>query len=108
MILFLRDKKKRSIVECECYVKKEEGQKFIELHSVIDIRAYSELLLSKETIQDEIVSDFIELSELRGWLWESYFMGEQNDPEKYSDVIRILREMFTQIATKYELYYVED
>ena len=112
MILFLRDKKKRSIVDCECYIKKDEkfdDNSFIEISVSIDIRAYSELLLSKfAAMSDEIINDFTELSELRGWLWESYFIGEDNDSEKYSDVIRILREMFIKVAEKYDLYYIED
>ena len=109
MTLFLRDKKRRSIVDCECYIKKEDDDyRFIEISVTIDITAYSELLLSKPELTPDIIYDFTELSELRGWLWESYFMGDDNDPEKLSDVLRILRELFNKIADKYDLYYVED
>ena len=48
------------------------------------------------------------MSELRGWLWERFFMGDDNDPEKYPEVIKELQIMLKGFAIKYDLYYVED
>jgi len=108
MILFLRDEKNNSIVDIECYVANEEGNRFVELHSTVDIQYYSVFLLMNLDRKIEIISDFSEIDELRGWLWERYFMGGKNDPEKYDDVIAKVREMLRKVATKYDLSYVED
>jgi len=48
------------------------------------------------------------MSELRGWLWERYFMGGDNDPEEYPNVIKGLQALLQGHAEKYNLYYVED
>ena len=108
MILFLRSQKNRTIVDIECFVKTEEGRKFIELHATVIIDEYSKFLLDNLDKKDEIISDFHDMSELRGWLWENFFMGDDNDPEKYDEVIKELRTMLKDYATKYNLYYVED
>lgn len=109
MVLFIRNDKNRTILDCEVYIAKEGDKRFVEIHSSVIIDTYSDFLLnSDKNKQQEIVSDFFELSQLRGWLWESYFMGNQNDPEKYNDVLKILREKISNIAKKYNLYYVED
>ena len=65
-----------TILDCEYFIKREEGMKFLEIHSSVIVDTYSEFLLnSNPEKQMEIVEDFTELSELRGWLWESYFLG---------------------------------
>ena len=113
MTLFLRNAENRSIVDIDCYVKTEyygepKPMKFIELNSTVIIDTYSKFLLENLDKKDEIISDFEEINELRGWLWQSCFMGDENDPSKYDDVIRILRELLKAIAVKYQLNYVED
>lgn len=109
MILFLRSKNNRTIVDIECFVKKEEeGKEFIELHSSIIINEYSMFLLDHLDKATEIIRDFDALSELRGWLWERYFMGGDNDPKEYNNVIKALQEILKSVAEKYDLYYVED
>ncbi len=108
MILFLRNNKNRTILDCDVYIKSEEERKYIEISSVVVIKTYSEFLLENIKRKDEIINDFSELDDLRGWLWESYFMGDENDPEKYNDVIKILRKRIGDIAIKYNLNYVED
>jgi len=110
MVLFLRSKLNRTIAEVEVYVKTDEENhliKYIELHASVNIEEYSNLLLNNLK-KEEIIRDFSDISELRGWLWESYFMGDENDPTKYNDVVKILKKMFVEIADKYELGYVED
>jgi len=109
MILFLRDQNNDTILDVECYVTSEEGSsKYVELHSAVCIAPYSKFLLANPDKQDAIISHFDELSELRGWLWESFFMGGTNDPEKYDEVIKILRAVLKGVAEEYELGYVED
>jgi len=108
MILFLRNSKNRTIVDCECYVKTENEKKFIEISVDINISAYSEFLLGHPNDAHNIIFDFTVIQNLRSWLWERYFVGEDNDPEKYLDVIGELRKLFTDMTHKYNLYYVED
>ena len=108
MILFLRNQKNRTIVDIECFVKTEDGRKFVELHADEAIDTYSKFLLENHDRKDEIIEDFSAMSELRGWLWERYFMGGDNDPEEYPNVIKGLQALLQGHAQKYNLRYVED
>jgi hypothetical protein len=108
MILFLRNDKNESIVDIECFVKSEEGRRFVELHASVIIEPYSKFLLENLDRKDDIIADFSKVSELRGWLWESYFMGGDNDPEEYDNIIEILRKELQKMAEYYKLSYVED
>ena len=108
MILFLRNDKNESIVDIECFVKTEDGRKFVEIHANVIIEPYSRFLLENVDRAEDIISDFSKVSELRGWLWESYFMGGDNDPEEYDNIIKILREELQKMAEYYKLDYVED
>lgn len=105
MILFLRDKNNNTIVDTECYTK--DG--YVEISSGVCIDYYSKFLLeSDEALRDEIIAEFDALQELRGWLWESYFMGRKNTDKEYDDVIEALRVIFRNLARKYDLGFVED
>ena len=108
MILFLRDENNDTIVDIECFIETEDDKRFIELHSSVDIHNYSKYLLNNLDNSSEIIRIFDYISELRGWLWERFFMGAKNDPEKYDEVIEILRKLLKGIAEKYNLSYVED
>lgn len=108
MTHYLRNQNNQSILDLELYVKKEEGRQFVELSSSVIIKPYSKLLLDNPTRQDEIIEAFSELSEMRGWLWESYFMGGNNDPEKYKDVRKVVSEWLQKVAKEFDLYYVTD
>jgi len=110
MILFLRNKQNRTIAEVECFVKTEDNRKFVELHASVDIDQYSRFLIKsinfdKPEITRNIIADFSEIDELRGWLWEKY---QKTEPEEYNNIIKILQKRFKEIANKYDLHYVED
>lgn len=109
MILFLRNKKNESIVDIEIYVKKTEsgGSDYVELHSVVAIEYYSEFLLQNIDRKDEIISDFSELDELRGWLWES-FLSNDNTGKEYNKVVDAVSDRLKEIGKKYDLFYVTD
>ena len=111
MILYLRDQNNNTIVDLECYVKTDEDNrdyKYVELGVVVDIQYYSIFLLQNLNRKAEIITTFSDIQELRGWLWESYFMGGSNDPDKYYDVLTELRKKLKAVAEKYDLYYIED
>lgn len=104
MTLFLRTQKNFTILDVEYY--KKEGQ--LDVRAVIDITQYSKLLLENLERKDEIISTFRDLTDLRGWLWERYFMGEENTDLEYDNVLKELRNILKEAATKFNLYYVED
>jgi hypothetical protein len=108
MILFLRNSKNESIVDIELF---EKGD-YIELRSVICIQPYSELLLSEFVNNpigvDEMIKTFDELSELRGWLWEVYFMGEQNTASEFENVLKEVQTRLKGVAKKYNLNFITD
>ena len=111
MTLFLRDKKNRTIVDCDIYIKDSE---YVELSIVVCVDTYSRLLLDlitkngEEKTINKFIQTFDELQELRGWLWESYFIDGDNNPSEYNIVLETIRKRFKEIADTYELYYVED
>lgn len=108
MTLYIRDKQKRSIVDLELYVKKDGERSYIELDAAVIITPYSELLLANLERKDEVIDAFETISELRGWLWETFFLGEENDPTKFDEVVAVVRVFLKDIATSFDLYYVED
>lgn len=110
MVLYLRNKDNRSIVDIELNIKRYEEKKLLELHSSVIIDKYSELLLDNIEKKDEIINDFTEISDLRGWLWESFFVAEENEgtQQQYEQVLTIMRTYLKEIAKRYNLSYVED
>jgi hypothetical protein len=105
MVFFLRNKDKKTIVDCEYYI--HEGE-YLEIRSVIDIMNYSDFLLEHLDRKEEIIKRFYELQELRGWLWESFFMEKQNTSEYYDEVFDILFKLFSDTADEFGLYFVTD
>ena len=103
MTLYLRNEKNRTIVDIDLYVKED----YVELHSSIDIENYSNYLLNNLDRKNEIISDFDDLSELRGWLWEVFLQGD-NTADKYNITLEEVRKMLKKYANKHNLYYVED
>jgi len=108
MTLFLRTKTNKTIVDIELWVKKEDEHSFVELSSSIDIQNYSIFLLNNLDKKLDIINDFELLSELRGWLWENYFMTKKNTPEEYNNVLKELKTILEEIGDKYGLHLVTD
>jgi hypothetical protein len=104
MIFYLRDDNNKSIVDVECYVT--EGH--VELHSTVIIEYFVPFLLSNLSMEEEITEDFDNISKLRGWLWETHFMGRKNTSDEYDTIIKILVDYFDKIAKIYNLRYVTD
>ena len=66
------------------------------------------LLETPQKSQAELIADFDQLSELRGWLWETYFMGRKNEEKEIDGVIDELKSILEKVADKYGLYLVTD
>lgn len=110
MTLFLRDEKNKTILDLEVWVKTKDSNSFVELSSSVDISNYSLMLIKNTDKQKqlEMIADFDELSELRGWLWEVFFMGRQNEPKEFESVIKELKVILKKVADKYGLFMVQD
>ncbi len=112
MILQLRNKNKQTITNTEIYlIKGDNGKDFIELHSRVDIEEYSRLFLTvqKQNLDiDQFINIFDHINNLRGWLNENFFMGEQNTANKLPEVIKQVKSMLEVVANQYELFYYED
>lgn len=110
MILYLRNKENKTILDVDIWIKKEDGDSFVELSSSINIKNYSLMLLKNidNEKQLEMISDFETLSNLRGWLWEVFFMTKQNEPEEYDLAVTELKAILKKIADKYDLRVVQD
>lgn len=108
MTLYLRNEKGDNLLDLEVWVKTEDGYSFVELSSSIDIPSYSYLLLDNLNKKNKIIHDFDNLSELRGWLWERYFMTGKNDGSQIDDVINKLKIILTKVAKDYNLALIQD
>ncbi len=110
MTLFLRNEKNQTILDLDVWVKTEDSNSFVEISSSVDISNYSQMLIKNtdSKIQQEMIKDFDELSELRGWLWEVFFMGGKNDPKEFDKVATELKQILKTIAEKYGLFVVQD
>jgi hypothetical protein len=112
MIFYLRNENNENIVDVEVWVKTpESGGEYVELSSTILIKPYSKLLLDNLNKKNKIMDDFESLSELRGWLWERYFMVNKNTNfhgSQIDDVVKKLKVILTKIAKDYKLTLVED
>jgi hypothetical protein len=108
MILYLRNDKGKNLLDLEVWVKVEGDRRYVELSSNINITNYSHLLLDNVKNKTKIIHDFDNLSELRGWLWERYFMTGKNDGSQIDDVIQKLKIVLTKVAKDYNLDLIED
>ncbi len=118
MTIFLRTKNNDTIIDCEILKHIDEiGKGYVEIHSGVCVIPYTGTVL---TIMEEdhpkirydkiaeFALDIDTLSELRGWLWETYFMAKKNTVDEYDNVLNEVRKMFKAIADKYDLCVVED
>ena len=108
MTLYLRNEKGKNLLDLEVWVKTEDGYSFVELSSDVDIKHYSNFLVDNLKKKNKIIHDFDNLSELRGWLWERYFMTGTNDGSQIDDVINKLKTILNKVAKDYNLALIED
>jgi len=107
MIWYLRNQKNETVFEVEVWTNQIDNWCFVEVSPSVNIQNYSILLL-ESTHQINMIWDFYKLSELRGWLWEEFFVGKKNDVKYYDEVIEELRIKLEWIAGKYNLLLIQD
>lgn len=111
MIYYLRNKKNENLFEIEFYTTTSDDYKHHELHATVYIKGYSEFLLSQPAEkQPMIIQLFDQLSEYRGWLWETYYMGRQNtgSDEDYKKIRTHLDNLFKGLAEELGLSFIMD
>jgi len=106
MTLQIRNNKNVTLVDIELFEKED----FVELRSVVCVKPYSELLLI--TYENDgpkamsMIRAFDELQELRGWLWEVYFMGEDNKAEKFPQVLEEVKKILQKVCDDFDGLYM--
>lgn len=106
MTLFLRDGFNNTLLDMEVFRK----DNYVDISSSVDINNYSGfLLMADEDKREEIIEYFDFLSEIRGWLWESYFMCvRENTIKEYDNVLDEVRKILDEIGERLGLHRVED
>jgi len=109
MIFQLRMRNK-TVCDVEITTQDEEDHSHIELRASVFVAGYSLVLIKYIDEVTKLISDFEEVEELGGWLWESYFSGKQNiyNIENYNNVANHVKILLKKLANEYDLYYVED
>jgi len=107
MTLYLRDDKGDNILDIDICVKTNGESSYVELISLVHIPIYSNLLLNNLNKKNKIIHDFDNLRNLRGWLWERYFMIGENDVNKFDHIIEQLKRILTKVAKDYNLNLIE-
>lgn len=102
MTLFLRNKDNRTIVDIEL----NEGKNGLDLRVATDIETYSEILLENLDRQEEVVKDFSEIDNLRGWFFEVFM--EMTDKPDITKAQTEIKKTLIPVAEKYNLFYVID
>lgn len=108
MILFLRSKNNKTIVDMELTGK---DQKDINISCVVDIDEYTKKFVELFTLDKDKAYKFSEemsfVQEIRGWLFEYYLIETRNN-FSYENLLTILRMYLRKIASIYDLITVED
>lgn len=112
MTFYLRNKENKTLFETDVWVKTEYEPNlkysYVELSASVNITNYSKFLLENKDNANKIISDFDNLSELRGWLWERFFMTGKNDGTQIDDVVDKLKVILGKVARDYDLFLIAD
>lgn len=112
MTFYLRDENNKTLFSSDVWIKTEYEPNlkysYVELSAVVNITNYSKFLLDNQKKAKKIIDDFDNLSELRGWLWERFFMTGKNDGTQIDDVIDKLKVILGKVARDYNLILTTD
>lgn len=100
MALYLKNKKRHKLLEV--YVTLNDD--CVEVCSLVNIGAYSELLLQHEN-KELCISDFWFLSELSKWFLENYC--EKVTKVVWEDVVEDVKEILIEIGDRHGLHLTE-
>ena len=108
MIYQLRGAKEGTVCDVEVYCDSELD--CIEINSSVFVKGYSKLLAKNLGRANEIIQDFTEIEDLRGWLWEKYFMKNRNiySDNHMKNVMEYVSNLLKNVGSKYDLWLYED
>ncbi len=103
MTICLRTKENKTVVDIEL----DGGN--LDIRAATIIPEYSKILVdaySTNSEWEDVITDFTEIDEIRGWFWEVYL--EQVDNPGFEQVKAAVIEKLQPIAQKYGLAIVTD
>jgi len=103
MTIFLRTPENNTLVDINVFNNGDQ----VDLQSIVNIKNYSIFLLNNYYRRHEITKTFDDLSELRGWLFETYLPLENKNATK-EDVIRRVKLILKGICNNFKLNVVTD
>lgn len=111
MVIYLRNEQNHTVVDIEVWEKSEwlsptKRVNYVEVKSSVIIGPYSHILMNNVD-KNKVINVFAELSQLRGWFWESYKKTENKEP-RVSDVVKAIHNMLVPIAKEFKLNIVQD
>ena len=100
MTIYLRNEENLTLVDIEISKvlgdsKDPRNKGYVELHSLVVIDTYTDLLLKNLEVAEVLKSIFQDIQELRGWLWES-FLSNKNEASEYGNVVREVRKILSK------------
>jgi 2-oxo-4-hydroxy-4-carboxy--5-ureidoimidazoline (OHCU) decarboxylase len=101
MTIFLRNRQNKTIVDIEL-------MKNLDISVSIDIEEYSKLLLEQpgKLEQYKLIKAFSFISELRGWLWEVFYVNSKN--KDFGTMKAQISRIVGDIGKDYNLKIMED
>ena len=109
MIFNLRDSSGNDIIDLEIFNKLNNSNSTVtDLRVYVDLKSYSNHLLSLESTQYTFIAEIDTLSNLREWLWNYFFKDGGNDGSRLDEVTDYIREILIKISDYYNLIFVED
>ena len=116
MLILLQNHDKKIIIGFEFFIDAlhdEHNHRFLELRAIPHLLNYSKFLLDLPAqAQIKFASDIYEISEIRGWLFNTYEHGgtQRNGDinRQYEEVLSLLRKKLKRVAQEWDLIYTED
>ena len=109
MILYLKTQENKTLFSAIVYIDSSEERptNFVELSTTINIENYSHFLIENIEKKNKVISDFDNLNELRGWLWERFFVSTPNDETKLDEVAKKINVTLSKVAKDYNLLLIQ-
>lgn len=113
MTIYLRTAENKTIVDIE--LSPAGNNKKSDISVAINIAEYSLFLLNtqhgspRDDIRNsEVIADFMQIAELRGWFWEVYMQNINDDAPTFNEAFNAVIEKLRPMADKYQLEIMTD
>lgn len=103
MTIYLRTPENDTLLDINVFNNNDQ----VDLQSIVNIKNYSTFLLDHYYRRHEITKTFNDLSEMRGWLFETYLPLENKNATK-EDVIERVKLILKGVSNNFKLNVVTD